>query len=218
MLAYHINRKKENKDSVKKYDMKNIETLKNYLMFSNITDILKTFHKTLDIKLEIDYNSNLLKESDDVIHILLFDKMEININDIIEIYHKYSSIYKEINVYCFDYNTDIDLCINQYILSLTINIMTINDIYLTYFKDNNLLQINKLIPLKPKQKYSLLQIFEKILAPSNWRKYTLYGILILAMNTFNKDKLYYNIFASIFILLSIICIFRKLFCHAKDSL
>ncbi len=213
------NHKKNLKDECSKKDKEEIEKLKYYLMFSNKKNSTNLLKAVLKNNLETNRSNTILIDKNSAsVHIPMFYKSEITTDDISSICHEYRDKYSKIYIYCIDKNIDVEKVLDVYLLSEYIEVVTVNALYMSYIKQNIDIMQSINIPSKQKKNYHIREVLHQITSPNNWNKYAIYGIIMLTFNMFNKSKIYFSIFATAFLILSIICIYKKLFYHPKDNL
>ena len=209
VYIYKKNIKKHLNENITKQDKLLYEQFKNFLQYSNIENSLKLFIDILDNKnLKINKNHNsLISTQDNSIYILFLKDDILNKKDYLEIIQKYINKYSNIIIYCFEV-CDFDK--SDYFVTKNITVLPIYEIFLiNKAKIQSLLNF-KILTQNPKKSLNIQKVINNITTTSKWKTYLFYGFTILILNRFTSNKLYLSIFATIFLILSIICILKKL--------
>jgi len=208
IIIYFVNKYKKQKNLITKSQQENKNKLLNHLLYSSKLENLK-FLKLIKPNCYIDYKNKILKEKNNSnIYIPYYNKNTISNDDIIKIIKDYSN--KNIlNICCIESTIE---NLDIYLDNNCINIITLDDIIK---KQNNeikeyILKIKDINKNKKASKLTLAQIKSNILDSSKWKQYFLYGLTLIYFSLFNKQKIYFRIFACIFFVLSILCLCKKL--------
>ena len=213
------NKKKKIKTIHNKQEKELLEKLKFNLIYCNKKHSLTFLRSVIDNSLSINFrNCTLVDNEDKILHIALFNKEIIDNDDLLQIIQNYNKEYNQIYIYCNKTHTTLLTPITE-LLSTSYAILTIEDILVKYKDTLNTQLLNFRTPSKPKQKLSLIGLYLRIINPTKWKNYLVWGILLLALSKFNHFKIYYLIFSSLFLILSLVCLNKKLFQpHTSDRL
>ena len=186
-LSNKINKEKTNKSLTQHY-----ETIKNHLLLSKYDDIKNLIFSLYNITElhQISPNHYTSKNKD----IFLFYENEIlEKQSLITILKNRTS--QAIDIYCVNYNINIE------IENVTINYITIDDII---DKINRLqIEIQNLTQYKNKHKIKLIDILHIILNKQRSKNYLFYGFLLIFTSLFTPFTIYYSIFGTILISVSL---------------
>lgn len=181
-----------------------LDNLKNYLLYSNYNDIIETISKAyqLDNLTKTNNNYHYIDSINQKDIYLLFDKEIIAEEDFIIV--QKSKIYNNIEVYCIHYTPTKNI-----LKTVSLNIQSIEQINQVLIKNN--INIKNDIELSKTAKYKVKEVFSIILNRSKSRSYCLWGFILIILSLFTTYYLYYNIVGSILLLLSIYSRFNKRF-------
>lgn len=152
---------------------------------------------------EIDKQNRFLITQDNLYSFNFYED-ELSLNEFLKIISNMPT--RNINslyIYCFSNNNE---CISyaNAISDFTVEIVPFEKLYLD-IRDSYSPQISEKIPLKYSKKFS--EIAKELIAKKNARGYALSAILILILSFVSPFKLYYQIAASILILIAVIILF-----------
>ncbi len=214
LIAYCINIKKEPKKEKTVKITTDLQKLRDYMLYSSLSEKMNYLKSILN---ESDYkkstNNKYLYYKKSIIY-PIFNKEQIDSGDIIETISNYSDKYSNITIICIDYDKNsIELSKK---LEKPITLINIKELYLKYILDKISIP-NPPINQTPKNNFNWSYIKQTMLNENNWKKYLGFGFCLLIFGIFNRQRIYFVVFASLFWTLSIISLSKKLFRRSNQK-
>lgn len=203
-----INKRKNYQLNLNNLDQKQLENLKEFLLLSSnkeCLDFVKINFK-LNVK-DILFEKYMIDKYNNI-HITFFDTEKISMENFLNVFKQFSDKYATLKLYCFDYNNDLNIFLDKYNLKDKIEIYNIFSIYDIIKKEQNNYTC-KYTKIQDKA-ITIKAIRENLLNPNNWKKFILFGFILLWYSFINKYKIYFIVSAAIFWIFAIICLSKKI--------
>ena len=188
------------------------EKFKHKLLYSNIEESLNILSDIIELKnTKINKTKKcIISIADKTIYIPYLSDETLTKKDFFEIIQTHINKYSKIIIYCFDYSENIKELFNVDFLANNIHVVTLKNLFLLNSDKINQITDNYII----NNTYTKKQIYNKIktnlFQTNKWKTYLFYGITLFILNRFNSNKIYLSIFTTLFLILAIICLIKKL--------
>ncbi len=204
LFLYKFFNKKHTGKLLKKADLENADNLINYLGLCKKTEVLKLF-ETVFTNLNYSFtkrNGGLYLTDKKQAHFFDFSFDGITKSTIVKAYN-YISSQETAVIYCTECSKEIRAFANKF--DNKIKIAEKGEIYTMLNDANCLPKIEKPLRSRPKIKEIVMEFFTKKRAKS----YFMFGSTFLFLSFFVMLKVYYIVVGSIFLALSLCCLFLK---------
>ena len=199
-----IEKKKNNKSKLTKKDNENIKNLKNQFTFNSNKNNKVYLQKLLNLNKKMQLNLN----GTNYLVLPFLSVFSIGEYEIAIAFKKsFSQSQNNIIIICNEITPDA-LKLAYSIKECEIKILTIETLYFNFIKPSNLFPKN-VVTFSEKKKYKLKELFKFTFNKNNSKKFLKLGLFTYFLSIFTFYKLYYLIFGTILIAISLVCKLQK---------
>ena len=191
---------------------KKLNYFKNFIMTTNKKESINLIKNLINPNLQKFKNSYLIDKKLNNMYIFNFHKETLMLEDYFDILQTHKGNYSKIYVCCIAISQDI----SNANTNNEIEFLTIDKLF-EYLPEDFFDTIHLNLNIKKQKNFSLKKLLNISTQPHKWKSYFFYGLMLLILNRFNKSKIYFSIFATIFFTLCIICLFKKIINYAPNN-